>query len=210
MILDHWDLTRPNSSLFAYLSPRLFLFSWLSPLHVVCSSFSFLLMDTSASNEFKWYLISEIWPVLMLVCGQFQTNVPSTEIKSGDAYLMLGLNPTYLPTLPFTRILLVYHFQLHSRSEIGCCGILHETYFSFESSGIHTRINSGQILLGTTLLSLGYTLHWFSTIWRTYRVFEWKRPLVSMTASSSVTLLALWTLGRAGGPLFLLRRSTIN
>ena len=51
-----------------------------------------------------------------------------------DAYLMLGLNPTYLPTLPFTRILLVYHFQLYSRSELGYCGILHEVYFSFERS----------------------------------------------------------------------------
>ena len=124
-----------------------------------------------------------------------------------DAYLMLGLNPTYLPTLPFTRILLVYHSQLHSTSKLGCCGILHEMYLSI---GLHICINFGKIWMGTLLLSLEYTLHWFSTIWRTYRVFEWKRPLVSMTASSSVTLLALWTLGRAGGPLFLLRCSTIN
>ena len=32
-----------------------------------------------------------LWP--------FLTNVPSTEMKSGDAYLMLGLSPTQLPTL---------------------------------------------------------------------------------------------------------------
>ena len=29
----------------------------------------------------------------------FLTNVPSAQIKSWDAYLILGLNPTYLPTL---------------------------------------------------------------------------------------------------------------
>lgn len=167
-------------------------------------------LSTTGQGKSKYFWLLGFCICLFSLVVFLPNKCPVNIDEDLDAYLMLGLNPTYLPTLPFTRILLVYHFQLHSRSEIGCCGILHETYFSFESSGIHTRINSGQILLGTTLLSLGYTLHWFSTIWRTYRVFEWKRPLVSMTASSSVTLLALWTLGRAGGPLFLLRRSTIN